>query len=71
MKKQENLPIRSPEDMLAQAETLAAACLPLPGTAAPQVSSRWQRLPQWCRNLLWALGGAGTVGLCWLSWAFQ
>lgn len=60
MNLQEGGPLRGPEDMLALAERLAARYMP--GRAGVL-----DRLPRWARDLLWALGGAGAVGLCWLA----
>lgn len=61
MKYQTGGPLQGPEDMLALAESLAARYAP--GPAAPL----GKQLPRWARDLLWALGGAGAVGLCWLA----
>ncbi len=61
MKKQEGGPLRGPEDMLALAESLAARYAPCHQTSA------LSKLPRWAQNLLWALGGAGAMGLCWLA----
>ncbi|MBR5537356.1 MAG: hypothetical protein IKU58_05600 [Clostridia bacterium] len=61
MNMQEGGPLRGPEDMLALAERLAAGTIP----GRPAVL--WDRLPRWAKNLLWALGGAGAVGLVWLT----
>ena len=63
MKHQAGGPLRGPEDMLALAESLAARYAPSRG---PSVL---HRLPRWAHNLLWALGGAGAVGVLWLTWA--
>ena len=62
MKHQTGGPLRGPEDMLALAERLAARRGPCRG--------KWAlcRLPRWAQNLLWALGGAGAVGVLWLTW---
>ncbi|MBQ4578779.1 MAG: hypothetical protein IJA84_06945 [Clostridia bacterium] len=54
-------PLQSPEDMLALAERLAARYTPIRQPVAAR------RLPRWAENLLWALAGAGTVGLFWLG----
>ena len=61
MNMQEGGPLRGPEDMLALAERLAA------GYMTGRSAVLWDRLPRWTKNLLWALGGAGTVGLFWLA----
>lgn len=61
MKKQEEGPLRGPEDVLAQAERLASQVSP---AAAP---AQQHTMGPWMRYGLCALGGAGLTGLCW--WA--
>lgn len=60
MKKQENVPIKSPEDMLALAETLAEQAAPAPARTGAKGP-----MPTWVGYGLCALGGAGLTGLCW------
>ena len=59
MKKQEQTPIRSPEELLARAELLASR------VGASATGPVRQPLRPWMRNGLWALGGAGLTGLLW------
>lgn len=59
MKKQEEGPLRGPEDVLAQAERLASQVSP---AAAP---AQRHTMGPWMRYGLCALGGAGLTGLFW------
>ena len=61
MNMQEGGPLRGPEAMLAQAEGLEARYM------SGGRSNALAALPRWARDLLWALCGAGAMGLCWLA----
>ena len=58
MKKQEEAPLQGPEDVLEQAERLAAR---VSAPSAPRITLR-----PWMGYGLCALGGAGITGLFWL-----
>lgn len=60
MKKQEPVSIKTPEDLLSLAESLAAQAAP-PSAGG----GKKQAMPAWVGYGLCALGGAGLTGLCW------
>ena len=59
MKKQEPVPIKTPEDLLSLAESPAAQAVP------PTAGGKRRALPTWVGYCLCALGGAGLTSLCW------